>query len=288
MTDRPIWPTWFIDEPADVYHARRQSVVTSSSLKEYRACPAHFKKMWDGTATSKESPAMALGTMIHAIVLEGAGAVNRQYEFADNAPVNPKTGKPFGPTAAAYKEWSESHGKPIITAAQCRDILATANAVREHPEAIKLVREATYCESVVRGDFTGNGLIESQARLDMFEFHTSGSTIVDLKTCADLDFFESDARKYGYLYQLAFYRHMVKVARGRIPDCYIIAVEKTGRYRCGVWKITTLELNRCHRANMETMAELEQAFVNDSWPTGYEHIRFLESAEKEGNYVAPE
>ena len=63
---------------------------------------------------------------------------------------------------------------------------------------------------------------------------------MDLKTCDDLTWFEADARKLGYLHQMAFYRAVLaQVLDGLLVPVHIIAVEKKEPFRCGVWRSAT-------------------------------------------------
>ena len=265
-------PEWLIDEPAEVYHAKRRDYLTSSSLKEFRRCPAHFHAMQNGLVEPYDSAAFQMGTMVHAVVLEGESAINARYEFVENAPVNPKTGKPYGPTAAAYREWASEHGKDIITAAQCRDLLAAANAVRGHAEAMKLIGGDGWGEGVARADYEG---LPSQVRIDWLASMAGELVIVDLKTCADLDYFEQDAAKFGYIHQLAFYREVSALAGGLRHPCAIVAVEKTGRYRCGVGHTAEVALDRAEAENADAIQQIEQCYCAGSWPTGYEQPRVM-------------
>jgi hypothetical protein len=117
--------------------------------------------------------------------------------------------------------------------------------------------------------------------------------IVDLKTCDDLTWFESDARRFHYHHQLAFYQSVFEAAitkptngrrvtereaNGDATACcpvYIIAVEKKEPYRCGVWLVNS-ETLLFARAEIESAIErFKIAQADDHWITGYEELRIL-------------
>jgi len=101
---------------------------------------------------------------------------------------------------------------------------------------------------------------------------------VDLKTCDDLTYFEADARRYGYAYQVAFYRSVLaEVIKQSVP-VHFIAVEKREPFRCGVWRVTEDALDQCARENADAVGRLKECRRLGVWPTGYEGIRVLDVA----------
>ena len=126
---------------------------------------------------------------------------------------------------------------------------------------------------MVREEYCG---IRCQGRLDWFN---PVKGIVDLKTCDDLTWFESDARKFGYAYQMAFYRALLAIALGQAPadiDVNIIAVEKKEPFRCGVWRIAPDVLAIAAKENEDAIQRLENCRATGNWPTGYEDLRTLD------------
>ena len=61
--------------------------------------------------------------------------------------------------------------------------------------------------------------------------------IVDLKTSDDSTWFESDARRYGYIHQMAIYRALIKAVTSDPFPVHIITIEKREPFRCGVWRV---------------------------------------------------
>jgi hypothetical protein len=254
-------------EPAEAYHAKSRDYLSSHQLIEFAKCPYLYKKRISGLLEEKDTPAYFLGRAAHTRILEGLDAYQLQY--AIGGPINPATGKPFGSTTKKFLEWQETQQKPVIPFEKA-DLIEAMNAgVRMNPLACKLL-ESGKAEGVVRAVYRD---LPCQIRIDWTHPEYG---IVDLKTCDDLDSFESDTRKYGYKYQLAFYYAVLKVAAPNLSaPAHIIAVEKREPYRCGVWIMPEETLSQAQASNEAAIERLKIARICDSWPTGYETARIL-------------
>jgi hypothetical protein len=72
------------------------------------------------------------------------------------------------------------------------------------------------------GDYGG---VPVQSRLDWFTEIGEVPSIVDLKTCSDLDSFEYDARKFLYGIQFAFYQQiLVSAAKGKTEFMHMVSI----------------------------------------------------------------
>jgi hypothetical protein len=127
-------------------------------------------------------------------------------------------------------------------------------------------------EGVVRAEYIG---VPCQIRIDWLHPHRG---LVDLKSCDELDWFEADARRYRYHYQLAFYQAILGVVTGQHVPVYIVAIEKREPYRAGTWRVSddTLQIARCE--NEAAIRRLVECRKRDIWPTGFEAVRLLEIA----------
>lgn len=79
--------------------------------------------------------------------------------------------------------------------------------------------------------------------------------IVDLKTTSDLDRFEFEARRWRYPNQMAFYADMLAKVTDEdetIP-VYLIAVEKSEPYRCGVWQVSEQTLDQARHKTLQPL-----------------------------------
>ena len=144
-------------------------------------------------------------------------------------------------------------------------------SVKAHAIASALLADGV-AEGVVRAKYAGHAC---QARIDWIN-PTGGAGIVDLKTCDRMDSFEFDARAFGYLHQLAFYRAVLEAATGVALPVHIVAVEKREPYRTGVWHVAPAVLETARRENESAMASLAECRETGTWPTGFEAIRQLD------------
>lgn len=254
-----------IREPAKAYHARRGEYLTSHLLADFRKSAALYKRKVDGKVPDEDRPAYVFGRAAHTFILEGQVAFEDGY--VRGGPVNPKTGERFGTGTKAFGEWLAGQGgKEFISEDEMGVMVDMRQAVESHERAAELIAEGQ-AEGVARSELLGTKM---QARLDWWN---PSEGIVDLKTCDDLTWFESDARRYGYMHQMAFYQTVIRAAFGVEPAVHIIAVEKKEPYRCGVWAITGDVLRFAHAENVEAMGRLKWCKDNGVWPTGYEDVR---------------
>ena len=257
-----------IQEPFSEYREKSKTHIGSHALADFRKCPALFFKKRQGLVPDEDRPAYQVGRGGHTLILEGRDAYEKAYAFG--GPINPKTGQPFGSGTKAYSEWAEKQGKPVLTAEQNALVVNLANSVRSHSQASALLSDGIP-EAVARVEYAG---LLCQIRMDWFN---PFSGIVDLKTCDDLTWFISDAKRYGYLYQLAFYRAVLAKVINRVLPVHLLAVEKKEPFRCGLWLVPEQTLDYAQRENEAALARLKECIESNSFPTGYEERRIFDS-----------
>ena len=253
-----------IREPADVYHAKAGEYLSSHMLAEFRRNPLLFHKKELGLIEDQDRPAYVLGRAAHVLILEGREAFEQAYAFG--GPINPKTGQPFGSRTKAFQEWADGQGKPVLNDDQAALVESLNTSVRAHKHASALLADGI-AEGVIRAEYCG---LPCQSRLDWLNPERG---IVDLKTCDNLDWLQMDARSYGYVYQLAFYRSLAATLTGQRLPVYMIAVEKREPLRTGVWRMSEEVLGLAQKENEEAIARLIACREKDEWLTGYEDIR---------------
>jgi len=258
---------FLIQEPADDYHAKAGTYLSSHRLADFRRNALLFHKKELGLIEEPDRPAYVLGRAAHVLILEGRDAYEENYAFG--GPINPKTGLSFGTRTKAFQEWAEAQGKPVLSDDQAVLIESLYAAVQGHCHARDLLAEGCP-EGVVRVEYRD---LPCQGRLDWL--HPQHG-IVDLKTCENLDWLEMDARSYGYIHQLAFYRSLVAHATGETLPVYLIAVEKREPLRCGVWRVGEEVLGVAQKDNEQAIEKLKICRQRDHWPTGYEEIKILD------------
>lgn len=256
-----------VREPAEAYHARSGAFLTSHLLADFRKCPLLYRQRTLGLVPDQDRSSLLIGRAAHVAILEGEDRY--EAEFAIGGPINPRTGEPFGQGTKAWAEWAEAQGRPVLTNEQHELVCNLALSVRRHAIAMKLLA-AGVAEGVIRTDYIGT---PCQGRLDWVSVEHG---LVDLKTCDDLTWFEPDARRFGYVFQLAFYRALFQLAAGELLPVHLIAVEKKPPFRAGVWRVDSQALDQARRINEVAIKRLQACQRDDTWPTGYEEVRCLD------------
>jgi hypothetical protein len=259
---------FILREPFDVYQAESKNHLSSHQLGDFRKCPALYRKKKLGPVPDEDRPAYIIGRALHTLVLEGRDKF--EAEYAVGGPINPKTGEMYGPTTKAYAEWAAAQGKAVLTIQQFDLVENMADGVQANGMAVDLLSEGI-AEGVVRCEYRG---MPCQTRMDFFDPHRG---ILDLKTCDDLTWFEADARRYGYVHQLAFYRAVLAEVIGIVMPAYLIGVEKKQPYRAGVWQVDRDTLAQAQRENEAAIERLKRCIATDTWPTGYEEVRVFDA-----------
>lgn len=271
MTPRELYIATdiFINEPADIYHAKAREYLSSHQLMDFMRCPLLYRKKQTGLIEDEQTTSFLVGHAAHVRVLEGRDVYEQQ--FAIGGPINPTTGKPYGSLTKKFAEWREEQKKPVLTFEQTELVEQMACGVAVNGAAVDLISYGI-AEGVLRTDYCG---IPCQIRLDWLN-PTRG--IVDFKTCDDLTWFEADARRYRYHTQMAFYQSVLKEIIGIYAPIHLIAVEKKEPYRCGIWRVSDDCLAIARHDNEAAIERLQSCRTRDIWPTGYEEIRLLDVA----------
>ena len=256
-----------IREPFEVYRQRAKEYLASHALADFRKCPLLYHRKKQGLIPDEDRPAYLVGRALHTLVLEGGDRFDEEY--AVGGPVNPKTGQPYGSNTKAFAEWAASCGKQVLTTAQYELVLNMAQGVRSHQIAADLLSSGIP-EAVVRTPYCG---IPCQIRIDWLDPHRC---ILDLKTCDDLTWFQADAKRYGYVYQVAFYRAVLGQVISLPMPVYFVAVEKKEPFRAGVWQVHVDVLNQAQRENEAAIERLKLCMEADTWPTGYAETRVFD------------
>lgn len=254
-------------EPAEEYHAKAGEYLSSHQLLDFMNCPWLYRKKRLGLIADADTPALLVGRATHTRILEGRDAYESQ--FAIGGPINPKTNKPFGSATKAFAEWAEAQGKPVLSHENVALIEQMASGVAMNSEAVDLllygrsegVVRATYCDA------------PCQIRIDWLHPHRG---IVDLKTTADLTWFENEVKRRRYHNQLAFYQAVLAQVTEQVVPVYLIAIEKAEPFRCGVWRVSDNTLAIARQENEAAIRRLKRAWEIDAFPTGYEEIRVLD------------
>lgn len=262
-------PEWTLSIPENDYH--RASLggdfMSSGMLKEFRLCPAHYRALVDGRAEKRESDAFRMGRAVHKLILEGEDAYRRA--FVVGGPINERTGRAYGPGSKAFDDWLRDNGldrRHVLTPGEAGDIGRMLAAARAHAGIAGLLAEG-WPEVSARAEVAG---VPCQLRLDWLR---PDGTAVDVKTVEDIARFESDARRFGYLHQFAFYRDVACAAGGGDLAMAAVVLEKRAPHRVGVWRFSEDILEPYAVQNRQALAAYRRCLERNHWPTGYESPR---------------
>ena len=259
---------FLIRESAETYHAKARENLSSHALADFRRSPLLFHRKKSGLIPDEDRPAYIVGRAAHVLILEGQEEFEQQY--AVGGPINPRTGSLYGSRTKVFADWAATQGKPVLTDDQLA-LVQEMHAGVQLNEAAKELLSVGQAEGVVRAEYCG---LPSQIRMDWFNPHVG---IVDLKTCDDLTWFEPDARRYGYVHQLSFYRSVLQQVTPQHISVFLIAIEKRQPFRCGVWRVGDDVLGIATSENEQAIERLKKCYAQDLWPTGYEEMRTFDS-----------
>lgn len=224
--------------------------IRYSRLKLMGQSPAHYQ-----SATVEETYSMERGSAVHALVLETQEVLpwDKLTKAGKSAP---RTGDEF----QAFE--AEHPGAIILTAAEYRQAKAQADAVRSNALAMRLLSGQREQEIAWR---VGNR--SCAGRPDAF----GGDFVTELKctVSAHPERFAWQARKMGYLGQLAWYGDGLMLAGRAAPEAhYIVAVEQRAPYVTTVFRLTPEAVEQGRRAYRTWFEQVLVCEASNEWP-GY-------------------
>ena len=217
---RDMKPGIHLDIPNSIYHGF--DAVSNGYLKKLGEVPAKAK------IPQPDTPAMLFGRAVHAYVLEGREAFDKEFCVA------PKVDKRTTEGKAEWAEFVECNGgKDVVSEDDYYKIRDITDAVKRHPLAVRMLSEGI---SEVTAIWEDDGLL-CKCRPDRIPDGNRG-VILDLKTCSDASEvgFSRAVANFGYYRQAAWYIDGVNKAGGKEVDAMaFIAVEKEPPYRTEVY-----------------------------------------------------
>jgi hypothetical protein len=266
--------------------------VHFSRLKMMQLSPAHFRA---ADARREESPAMRMGTLIHALVLGGevvvydgkrTGAPWKAFKaLVSGAPFVVYDGARKGKAWSAAKV--EADGRTIVTshdvevAMAARDIQARRAGAGLRPAAIVTSAErerAFACADVVCRHPIAEELLDGEHEVPMSWSYLGracagtldclNAHVVEVKTSSLSEpvWFTRQAQRMGYPAQLAWYREGARQNGCRIEDCYIVAVEIKPPFAVTCMRLTDRALEQGERTMRIWMEQLLGCEAIDAWP----------------------
>ena len=117
-------------------------------------------------------------------------------------------------------------------------------------------------KATVRVEYSG---VPDQMRMDWFSGEYG---IVAPKTCDSLKWFEGDCKRFGYLFQMAFYHAVLQEATGETTPVRLIAVEKNEPFSTG-GKLSEELPDQAEKVSEAALARRRKCLQTGEWPTGY-------------------
>jgi hypothetical protein len=264
-------PGIYPNVPFDDYLA--WDAVSSSRLRLAARSLAHYNAGF----TSEPTPAMTLGTLCHAGVLEPLAIAKRFCFMPDYA------AHPDNVTAKGERSWSAGtrfvaemqenfkrlhHDKEIVSEDAYNKMVGIATTLSSCPIMRGLLSAGRSEVSIVWDDPTTG--LRCKARCDWLDIGNDRCALLDLKTTADASEFGRSIVRYGYHRQMAHYARGVEVVTGHRPTAYIAAVETSAPFGHMVAPMDGDALESGSREIDELLARVAESIATDTWPS-YEH-----------------
>lgn len=228
------------------YHAN--PAISSSDVKMVATKSlAHWKNK-----VRKPSTAFALGTAVHAMVLEP------HLDLVVRGPEDRRGNKWKEASLAADLE-----GKLLLTESDYEQAAAMADAVKAHPVVQKWMAMSDFIAEA--SFFAEDSLTRARIKCRPDGFIPSIGLVFDIKTTTDAspEGFPREVRKYGYDLQADFYLRVLQSAGYNADDFFFVCVEKEPPYAVG---IHTLDHAYMRSAEMRVSAILEK--ISNAQATG--------------------
>jgi exodeoxyribonuclease VIII len=245
----------------DQYHALKS--VSHSTLECFRRSKRTYRaKYIDNTLVHEQTPAMQLGSLVHAMVLE-PHRVDELYV------VSPKCDRRTTVGKQAYAEFCESLGdREIIDAETFATAEAITKAVVDNETAESLiVLQSGSVESPMHWTCE-HTQIECRSKPD----YRMNKLVVDLKTCRDASpsGFAASAARFGYARQAAWY--LWGCERNGLVDCrfIFIAVSTVEPYEVGIYELSERDISRARMQNRIDLEELARCERENDWQSQHE------------------
>lgn len=226
--------------------------VNATSLFNILTSPLLYR--WRKDNSRPDSDAFRQGRAAHTAILEpdrflrdyalweGGRRDKRIKEYADFLEVNA--------------------GKTILTVEQYDTANRMRDAVSDHAVAYPLLSEKGRNELTLKWQHPGTG-IACKGRVDRLS-----SNLIDIKSSRDISprMFSQSAGRYGYHFQLAFYRDGVIVIEGRAPPVKIVAVQNCPPYDVVCYDVPEEVLARGNEQIEKALERLQRCTDSGAWP----------------------
>lgn len=245
------------------------NAISNSALSAAARSMAHYR----ARMPVEETPAMRLGSLVHAGQLEPLRVAERYVVMpafehdvrtdTGDIPTNPKNTKAYREKVAEFRRVNS--GKVVVTQSEYDAMIAIVGSIRNHKRAAALLSDAVYEISICWVD-DDSGLV-CKGRIDCWQ--SERRVISDLKTTADVGRFERQLADRAYYRQLAMYSDGLAKLCGEEQRGALIAVESSPPYcvRAAMLSEDAMEVGRTEYKRL--LCEIAAAKESGKW-SGYE------------------
>jgi hypothetical protein len=271
--------------PASEYHATR-NFITNSKLADFRERgPLFFKRAYiDGSIPKEETKAMIFGSAFDEMFFDFRDTPEA---FENKYAIRPEGLLFTTKEGKAWRDAQEQAGKTIITHAEHMCMKRMLASVMESPVARPFVEGAeTQVTLTMKTSLFEDYLVAGRPDA----IHLERECIWDLKTTADLnnwyDWADTESPrngapvwKYGYHRQGAIYQKLAVQNDVRLPDFFLIVVEKVEPFRTVVFQPDPSYLDLGWNAVHRDLSNLADCIKQDRWPNSPASILGLSPAQ---------
>lgn len=234
--------------------------VNKSSLDDLARSPAHFfaRHLAENREIKTETPAMKLGTAIHAAILEPKKFFESYAVLPEGLDRRTKEGK------IAYAEL-EAQGKILLNPVENETCLKIAERVNSSV-SVKVVLEGGDSEQTFFW-IDEQTDVRCKARADYVSKDLS--LVVDIKTTEDarMGAFSKACFDRAYHRQAAWYLSGIQAATGRRPDLFVFLVcEKIPPYAVSLFYASAEMIAHGEKENWKLLAQYAQCKRLNEWP----------------------
>lgn len=228
--------------------------INASSLKEFAKSPAHYKAYQD--APSKSSTAFNVGTLTHALVLEG----RQDWAIVD--------GRRVGEVKARVAELEEA-GKIVIKTGEDVDIIKMAESVKGNQYGKYLGRDPKRAELAGFAEDPETGLM-LKAKFDYAP--ETGNILFDLKTAQDASpyKFKWSAKDFGYDIQAVHYLHVANLCGMSYDEFIFVVVEKKAPYLTASYRLSDETREKAEHKYRMLLQSFKECEESNDFSQGYD------------------
>lgn len=247
------------NDTALIYHSTK--ALSKHSMDELLRCPAHFKSALDnmGEEPEKQTDAMLLGSVFHALVLEPEKNEYARKQF------NGSTREGKAEAAAAAKA-----GVTLVTTDKWNTAWGMSQSVRAH-ELMQTAMNMDDWQTELSIYWTERESIPCKARIDAIATIPGfGRCAIDLKSTTDasMEGISRSIYEYGYHRQAAWYLHALQLAGMECRRFVFLCCEKSSPYLCTAVTVAEAAMQLAMDEIRGALDTYEQCAAAGVWP-GY-------------------